>query len=83
LPISTINRQIGTDLLKMGWSCSPKGLSFSVNSLTFFLKKCLSFNASVRLLDKFGSKEDWDNDCLKMKVDDVLSKYCPSSFVED
>jgi len=38
---------------------------------------------SVCLLDKFGSKEDWDDDCLKMKVDDVLSKYCPSPFVED
>jgi len=38
--------------------------------------------ASVRLLDKVGSLEDWDDDCLEMKVDDVLSEYRPSSFVE-
>jgi len=49
--------------------------------MTFFKK--MSTIASVRLLDKFGSMEDWDDECLKTKVDGVLSKYCPSSFVEN
>ena len=41
------------------------------------------FIASVRLLDKVGSQEDWDDDRLEMKVDNVLSEYRPSPFVED
>ena len=53
---------------------------FPVNASPFF--KNVSPTASVRLLDKVGSLEDWDDDVLEMKVDDILSQYCMSSFVE-
>jgi len=32
--------------------------------------------AGVRHLDKVGSLQDWDDDVLEMKIDNILSQYC-------
>ena len=55
---------------------------FVICELLAIFSKYVYLMASVRLLDKVGSLEDWDDDVLEMKVDHILSQYCLSSFVE-
>ena len=50
---------------------------FPVNSLTFF-----NPIASVCLLDKVGSLEDWGDDCLEMKVDDSIVRVLSLKVIE-
>lgn len=55
---------------------------FCCERLAIFFFENVYTTASVRLLDKVGSLEDWDDDVLEIEVDNILSQYCPSSFVE-